>query len=33
MRAWLREAGAVAASLSQEVVLGVRSGAGEAGVH
>lgn len=33
MRAWLREAGAVAASFSQEVVLGARSGAGEAGVH
>lgn len=30
-RAWLREA--AAASFSQEVVLGVRSGAGEAGAH
>lgn len=30
-RAWLREAGA--ASFSQEVVLGARSGAGEAGAH
>lgn len=33
MRAWLREAEAEATSFSQEVVLGVRSGAGEAGVH
>lgn len=31
MRVWLTEA--EAASFSQEVVLGVRSGAGEAGVH
>lgn len=31
MRAWLTEV--EAASFSQEVVLGVRSGAGEAGVH
>lgn len=32
MRTWLSEAG-VAASFSQEVDLGVRSGAGEAGAH
>ena len=32
-RAWLGEAGDAAASFSQEVVLGVRSAAGEAGAH